>query len=307
MLTTLYRSLREEQLVTRSEVTVDSWIQAVSPSEQEIESLAGSYKLDLGHLKDALDPLEVPRLEIEGSSVYLFARLPFRDGTTSTVPYLIIHIDEQLVTVCSQAIPFLSSWTEHAQDIVTTQKAKLILQILSQINHAYVVQTHSISKQIRGIGTQLTGAEIRNKDIVQLVALEGVLQDFVSSLVPMNAILGQLLASKHLKFFDEDKDLIEDLVLSTGQLIEHSRSSLKTIVSLREASSTIMTNNLNRVIKVLTSLTVILMIPNLVTGLYGMNVMLPFADSPLAFIGICTLIFAMIAMLFALFAKNKWF
>lgn len=306
MLTNLYRSLREEQIIERPEPVIGSWVQAVSPDEQELETLATHYHLEIGHLKDALDPLEVPRLEIEGSVIYLFTRVPFREGASSTLPYLIIHSEEHLVTVSAKPIAFLQSWTEQSKNLYTTQKTKLILQILSHINHAYINQMNAISKQIRSIGAQLAGADIKNRDIVQLVSLENVLQDFISSLVPMNAILGQLLAGKHMKFFEEDKDLIEDLVHSTGQLIELARSSIKTIVSLREASSTIMTNNLNRIIKLLTSLTVILMIPNLVTGLYGMNVALPYADSPLAFVGIASLIVGMILFLFILFAKNRW-
>lgn len=306
MLTSLYRSLREEQLIETKEAQVQSWIFVTSPSDQELIDLARNHHLEIGHLRDALDPLEVPRLEIEGSIVYLFTRLPLRDGASATSPYLIIHTDEHLISITEKPIPFLSAWIEQSKVIVTTQKTKLILQILSQINHAYVTQMNAISKQIRSIGAQLSDADIKNRNIVQLVSLERILQDFVSSLVPMNSILGQLMLGKHLKFYDEDKDLIEDLVHSTGQLIELARSHLKTIVSLREASSTIMTNNLNRIIKLLTSLTVILMFPNLVTGLYGMNVAMPYADSPFAFVGILIFILTMTICLFILFAKNRW-
>jgi len=306
MLTSFYRSLREERLMEATATQVNSWILATSPSEQELQSLAERYHLEIGHLKDALDPLEVPRLEIEGPVLYLFTRLPLREGSAATSPYLIIHTDDHLFSITEKPVSFLSAWIEQSKDIVTTQKTKLILQILSQINHAYVSQMNAISKQIRSIGAQLADADIKNRNIVQLVSLERILQDFVSSLVPMNSILSQLLIGKYIKFYDEDKDLIEDLAHSTGQLIELARSHLKTIVSLREASSTIMTNNLNRIIKLLTSLTVILMFPNLVTGLYGMNVAMPYADSPFAFVGILFFILAMTICLFILFAKNRW-
>ena len=115
-----------------------------------------------------------------------------------------------------------------------------------------------------------------------------------------------MLSGKHFKLYEEDKDLIEDLLLSNTQLIELSQNNLRTIVNIREGYSTIMTNNLNRIIKLFTSLTVILTIPTMIASIYGMNINLPLANNPLAFIIIMTSIIIISIILLIIFIKNDW-
>ncbi|MFO0764710.1 MAG: magnesium transporter CorA family protein [Patescibacteria group bacterium] len=306
MFASYFRSLREQELVELDEPKTGAWVRVENPDKKELSALINDFELVEGHLNDALDPLEVPRLEVEGEIVYLFTRIPVKDDAAATTPILIAYTPANLITVCSRRLNVVDQWLSREPEITTTQKTKLILQILQQINASFVMQINGTSRQIRGIGQQLLTGEIGNKEITQLVTYEGILQDFMSSLLPTNAILTQLLSGRVIKFFEEDKELIEDLVLNTNQLVELCRSNLKTIVSLREASTTIMTNNLNRVIKLLTSLTVILMIPNLVTGLYGMNVHIPFSDHPLAFFGVLALIITSTIFTFYVFLRNRW-
>ena len=116
-----------------------------------------------------------------------------------------------------------------------------------------------------------------------------------------------LTSGKILELFEEDKDLIEDLLLNNNQLIGISKSNLKNIVNIREAYSTIMGNNLNKIIKFLTALTVVLNIPVLISGFYGMNVALPLAQSGFAF---WYLVFSSVIIsiiLIIVFIKMDWF
>lgn len=307
MLKTYYRNLKGEALGEVTELRPGSWIRAEEPSADSIKQLSETYGLDEGHLRDALDPLEVPRYEIEDDSVYIYTRIPVRDGDdVTTIPWLLVYHDEAIITLSSRVLPPVETWVAKANNVVTTQKAKLLLQLLNVVNQTYAQQLNSIARAIRGLGPKLVGRDVQNRDVLKLVAYEGVLQDFMSSLQPSQVVLNQLLNGKQIQFHEEDRDLIEDLVLNTGQMVELCRANLKTIVSLREASSTILTNNLNRVIRLLTSLTVILMIPNLITGLYGMNVTLPIADSPAAFTAILAVITALTALFFWIFQKNRW-
>src|SRR4030042_71073 len=150
--------------------------------------------------------------------------------------------------------------------------------------------------------------KIGNKDIVQFVNFEGVINDFLAALVPTNTILNNLLNStasrRLLELYEEDKDLIEDLFLSNNQLIELCKANLKTIVNIREADSTIMTNNLNRVIKFFTALTIILTVPMIASSFYGMNINLPFAEHPMAFWGILITTLVVSFILLAIFFRK---
>ena len=133
-----------------------------------------------------------------------------------------------------------------------------------------------------------------------------MLNEFLSDLIPTNSIINTLLANRNFKFTEDERDLLEDIKLSNNQLIELSKANLKTIVNIREAYSTIMTNNLNRVIKLFTSLTVLLTIPTIIASIYGMNVQLPFADQSWVFAGIIGLIILILAGLSLIFIRNEW-
>jgi magnesium transporter len=307
MLNTYYRNVKGEGLGENSKFRPGSWLHAEEPDADTLAQLSKRFHLDEGHLRDALDPLEVPRYEVEKNAVYIYTRIPVRIGEGfTTVPWLIVYHDEAIITISLRSLPPVDLWIQKNTNAVTTQKAKLLLQLLNIVNQTYAQHLNIIARAIRSIGPKLLEHDVQNRDVLALVSYEGVLQDFLTSLQPSQVVFNQLLAGRHIQFHEEDRDLIEDLVLNTGQMLELCRSNLKTIVSLREASSTILTNNLNRVIRLLTSLTVILMIPNLITGLYGMNVGLPFAGSPVAFAGILALITGLTALLFWIFQRNRW-
>src|SRR3989338_1535507 len=280
MIKIYHKSIKEQALQEIPDVRVGSWVHAINPTEDELTKLAETIHLELGHLKDALDPHEVPRLEIENEALYIFSRFPLsKEGQIMTAPLLIVMGEESFVTITNETIPSFDRFIEKT-DINTTQKTKLLIQIFSHVISLYNNFVASIGKQVRS--TSINIEQITNRDIIQLVNFETVLNDFLGSLVPTSAILKNLLSGKHLKLFEEDKDLIEDLGLSSEQLMELSRSNLKNIVNIREAYSTIVTNNLNRVIKMLTSLTIVLTVPMIISSLYGMNVHLPYAASPFA-------------------------
>lgn len=148
--------------------------------------------------------------------------------------------------------------------------------------------------------------KINNADIVQFVRFEEILNDFLSALTTTNTAQNNLLSKKMIEFPEDDKDLIEDMSLGTVQLIEATKNNLKNIVNIREAYTTIVSQDLNRVIKLLTALTIILNVPVLVASLYGMNVALPGAHSPLAFWWLFGGTSILTIILLLLFMKNKW-
>ena len=182
-----------------------------------------------------------------------------------------------------------------------------MLQIFDQIDDDYESKLNSISRQIKTIRSRLRVEQIRNKDFIDFVTIEDVLNDFLSALSPTNSILRRLLLGRHIKLAEDDKDLVEDLLLNNEQSIVGCKASLKTIVNIREAYSTIMANNLNQVIRLLTVLTLVISLPTLLASVYGMNVNLPLADSPFAFglIMVLSIVFSM--LLLAFFRYRKWF
>lgn len=287
-----------------------SWIYVFDPSDKEINYLVKNFSLEKGHLMDALDKYEVPRIETENEDTYIFTRYPIETGKKSrivTVPLLIVAGKDFVLSISSDNLLLNERILLRNKKISTTQKTKLTLQILSEINHVFNSFINNISREIKKTSIDLMKINIKNSDMVKLVANEMVLNDFLSSLVQIKNNMETLTSGKTLKLFADDKDLIEDLHLSSNQLVEISKSNLKNIVNIREASNTIMTNNLNKTIKFLTALTVVLNIPVLISSIYGMNVNLPFAHSGLAFLYIISVSLFISLTLIVIFVKKDWF
>lgn len=304
-----YKTIKDQEPSILGEFKIGSWIYAENPDAQEINYLVENFNLEIGLLNDALDPFEVPRLAIEKGIVYIFTRVPFKeDGKISTEPVLVALGETFVLTVSPKSLPFLEKFIKSEIRYNTTQKTKLVLQIFSEITTSFNHFLTDIGRNVRSLSVEIE--KIGNKDIVRFVNSESILNDFLAALVPTNTILNNLLSAnfsvKALELYDEDKDLIEDLFLSSGQLIELCKTTMKTIVNIRESSSTLMTNNLNRVMKLLTSLTIILNIPMIVAGFYSMNVRLPFSQTNRVFWGLLGISFAGSLTLLFIFIKKKW-
>lgn len=305
MLTFYQKTLKDKQAHATDKFKTGSWVCLENPSEDEIKRIASELNLEEGHLRDAVDPYEVPRLEIEQSGAYIFTRIPHRSGQEiETTPLLIIVGEAFVVTVCRIELPFLNLFKNSERAFYTTQKNKLFLQLFSEINTTYSSFLTTINRQVRA--SRISLERITNKDIAQFVGLEATLNDFMSALVPNNTILQKLLSGKYLAFFPEDMNLVEDLSLSTGQLIETCKADLRTLVNIREAYSTIVTNNLNRVLKLLASLTIVLTVPTFIASLFGMNVPLPLDATPHAFYLILGFISLLSILLIFIFYRNEW-
>lgn len=309
MIKFLYKSLRSPEFGELTEPQRGCWIYVEAPSEDEVAELARRFKLDEGHLKDALDADEMPRLEREGAQSYIFVRFVYKDdeGGLSTAPLLFIFGEEVTITVSLVRLPSLDTFFSGKIDFATTQRAKLVLQILQQVSEHYDGYIKGVSRQIKTVRTRLRGHAIGNQDFIDFATIEDELNEFLSSLLPTNATLRRLLLGRYMPLFDEDQDIVEDLLLNNEQSIDACRSNLNSISSIREAYSSISSNNLNRSIKILTVATVVITIPLSITAIYSMNVALPGQHNPDAFWVIMAVIVAVVALLIIIGRHKKIF
>ncbi len=306
MVINYYRNIKDRRIIETNLPKVGSWIHLQSPTQEELETLAKNYRLELDLLIDGVDLYEVPRLEIVRKTAYIFTRYPRTDkDQIVTMPVLFVVAERFIATICIGEADFLEVFTRMKKPLITTQTNKALLEFLFEINHSYNAYLTKMNKQIRAFEVRLQ--KIKNNDIVRFVEFEGVLNDFRPALIRTNGILESLTSGRYLTFRENDRDLIEDIMLSNRQLIEQTDDSIRTLKNIREAYTTIMTNNLNQVIKLLTSLTVIFTIPTMVASLYGMNVHLPFESHPLAFVFVVGIIAVLTGITFYLFIKKDFF
>lgn len=298
-----YKSLRSDHVQELSEYKRGAWVYVEAPNEDELEHIIARFGVEPGHIEDALDEDEMPRLEKEDDKSYIFVRYAYKNSEAElvTVPLLFVLGPEIMMTVSLVHMPCLDGFLSGKIDFATTQRAKLVLQILHQIVEQYDTFINNTSKQIKLIRSRLRGHEISNQDFVDFVLIEDELNEFLAALMPTNATLRRLLRGRYIPLFEEDQDIIEDLLLNNEQSIEACNSNIKSIVNIREAYSSISSNNLNRTMKVLTVATVMIALPNLFYGMYGMNVNLPWQHEPWAYFMVTgfSLLLTLIVFLFA--------
>ncbi|OGZ05713.1 MAG: hypothetical protein A2942_00045 [Candidatus Lloydbacteria bacterium RIFCSPLOWO2_01_FULL_50_20] len=283
MITFYQKTITKGKLKQIEQFKVGSWVHVENPSEEEFVRLGEEFKLNLGLLEDAIDPYEVPRVEVENTTTYIFTRIPYEeDGQIFTAPVLFGVAETFVFTICARKLVFFERFMDGRVDVYTTQKVRFLLQLLAEEDAEYARFITLINKEVRRLSARLSG-KISNEDIVRFVNFETILNDLLDALVPTNATLSKLVSGKFLTLREEDKEFANDVYLESGQLVELSRSNIRALMNIRNAYSTIMTNNLNRVIKLLTGLTIVLTIPSIIVNMYGMNVWLPFADSMHAF------------------------
>jgi len=300
----LFRTVRDDKLQTIETPKAGCWVVVENPTDEEVNKLVEQFKLDRDLLTDALDPYEVSRIEKEDGKDYVFTRFPYQNGTVTTSPLLIVVADDHLITVSKVRPPFMDKFRSGTITTFTTQKIKTFIQIFLEITQEYQRTVNSIRKSIRSASVNMEN--IKNRDIVEFVNFENIFNELIGSLEPTNVTLSKLLSGNYFKLYEVDKDLIEDLFLSNSQLIDLIRSNLKQMVNIREAYSTIISNNLNRTMKLLTSLTLILTVPTIVASLFGMNVPVPLQDHPLAFLIIILGTVGISASLLALFWRKDY-
>lgn len=299
------RTIKDDVVRTLDEFKIGSWILVENPTPEDLEILAQGRGLDLDLLRDALDPNEVPRVELENGITYMFTRVPVRVGEDiQTSPVLFVMAGDFLLTLSIVRLPFLERILSGKIEIHTTQKAKLLTQLFGQVTALYGRFLTDIARRVRGLRVRLE--RIENNDIQQLIIFESILNEFMAALVPTQSLLKQILSGKFFQLYEKDQDLVEDVTLANNQLVEMCTAELKNTVNIRDAYSTIMTNNLNRVIKILTALTVVFAIPTMVSSFYGMNVLLPGGDNPTAYAYVLAGSLALSVLVLGVFARNRW-
>ena len=306
MITHYFKTLKDSELKVLEAARTGVWTHMVAPTEEELAQVAGEYGLDVAIVADIHDFFEVPRMEKSGSATYFFTRYPFdeKDEDIDTAPLLIVVGESFVLTIAQREVPQFKAFVAGKAEIQTTQKAKFFIQIMDVLTKSYEYELVHLRKAVHSDRSRLR--KIGNREIVRLVNYEHELNDMIASVVPTNAWLQQVTSGNYMQLFNEDVELMEDLMIANSQLVDSARSVLKTIQNIRTATEAILTNKLNATIQTLTILTIILTIPTVVASLYGMNVPLPLSGNPMAFWMILVFIMATVSGVVIVFKKGEW-
>lgn len=302
MIGNYFKTLKDRKFKQVSDFRAGCWINIENATEEDLIEIGRITGLEKSDLIDSLDQYEVPRIERqEGKNVIIFLRNPSEGGETylRTEVLTIVVTPKYLVTISPGKNSIIDGILEQSTKVATTQKSKLLIKILLKITNAY---THEI-KQVRNnvISRLVTVKKVGTKDIIALSESEDVLNQYLSALVPMNHVFDAIRTGKFIGLYADDEDLLYDLSIGMQQSQAICEVNLKSITGMRESYQVLFTNNLNKVIKLLTALTIILTIPTITASFFGMNVILPFSENPLGFyiiMGIAAVVAFIVLLIF---------
>lgn len=292
------------------------WVILKDPTDTEIERVAEEGKFTADFLRAALDKEESSRIEIEGSEILIILDIPVinyiekikeKSVQYITLPLGIILNDNIIVTVCLVENKSVEDFvTSKIKSFFTYKKSRFILQLLLSVSNYYLKYLKQIDKTCQIIENSLHRS-MKNKELIQLLSLEKSLVYFSTSLKANEALLEKMLKLKFLKQYPEDEDLLEDAIIENKQAIEMANIYSNILSGTMDAFASIINNNLNMVMKILTSITIVMSVPTIIGSFFGMNVMVPFGGFRFGFLTVILITGAITGVVAYILAKKNMF
>ncbi|HDB7256610.1 TPA: magnesium transporter CorA family protein [Staphylococcus aureus] len=260
-----------------------SWINVVEPDREEIENLMEQYNIPEDFIRDPLDSEESSRIEYDEDTGYslIIIDLPIVNSTNRsvlsfvTIPLGIIIGNGIIVTVCDAENEFLENLPK--RDINLKFHSRFALKILTTIADHYNRNLRLLNKSRIRIEKELKN-NITNKQLFKLMEVEKSLVYFLAALKGNDTIIKKLFRLPAIKRFEEDEELLEDLIIENNQAIETTELHQRILESITTSYASLLSNDMNTIMKTLTLFTVLLTLPTLVFSFFGMNVPLPIDD-----------------------------
>lgn len=294
----------------KDEMQQGAWIALTNPTATEILEIAEVFEIDPDHLKAPLDDEERSRIEVEDKYTLVLVDIPVieeRNGKDwyVTIPLGIITTEEVIITVCLEDTPILTAFMDgRVRDFHTYMKTRFILQILYKNASLFLQYLRIIDKKSDVVERKLHQSQ-KNQELIELLELEKSLVYFTTSLRANEVVFEKLLRNEKIKKYPEDTELLEDVIIENKQAIEMANIYSGILSGTMDAFASVISNNLNIVMKFLATITIVMSIPTMVASFYGMNVNpqgIPFANSPWGFVivlGFAAGLSLLVAMIFS--------
>lgn len=267
-----------------------SWIAMTNPTAEELQSISDAYNIELGHLKASLDDEERARIEVEDDYTLILVDIPTLEVRNNsnryvTIPMGIIVAQEAIITVCLVETPILKCFMEDkVKDFYTHKKTRFILQILYKNAQVFLQNLRVIDKKSDEVERKLH-ISTKNQELIELLELEKSLVYFTTSLRSNEVVLEKMMKIERIKKYQEDEELLEDVIIENKQAIEMANIYSGILSGTMDAFASVISNNLNIVMKFLATVTIVLSVPTLIASLWGMNFTnIPLGNQPHGFL-----------------------
>jgi magnesium transporter len=288
-----------------------SWINIINPKQEVFDFLSKTFNIPADFLTASLDIDERARIEIEDDATLIILKIPYFDEYNLdvlyfTLPVGIILVKDLIITVCSRETDILSDFIDNkVKHFTSANRHKFILQIFLRAILLYLQYLKQINNAANIIQKKVEQAS-KNQQLIKLLNIEKSLVYFTTSLKSNQFMLERLQKMRILHMDEDNETLYEDILTESKQAIEMANVYSDILSGMMDAFASLISNNLNIVMKILTLITIILSIPVVFSSLYGMNVKLPLQESPYVFLMILAASLAMSLLGILIFVKKKW-
>lgn len=274
-----------DAVVSTDAIEKDTWINLTNPTAEEINLVIDALNVVPDFIYAALDEEETSHIDKEDGSTLIIIDIPYPEvnehGAVQycTLPLGIIVTAENIITVCLKENDIITDFSSgKVKSVYTNMKTRFVLQIMYKMATRYLQNLKQIDKMSHSVEHELHES-MRNKELISLMDLEKSLVFFSTSLKADESTIEKIMRGRVIRMYDEDEELVEDVLIEIKQAIEMCNIYSNILSGTMETFASIISNNLNIVMKVLTSITILMAIPQIFASLYGMNVdNLPFAD-----------------------------
>ena len=282
-------NLKTNKLEEINTIQKGCWINLVNPTEIEIKRVCEETNIEEAFIKYPLDYEEQARIDQEDDVVLFVIDVPTieyhnenKEYTTMPLGMIVVR-DDFFITVALKKSKVIESFEAGIiKNMFTYKKTRFILQILYYNSSHFLNLLKQINKETE-IAENVLQKSMKNKELIKLLTLEKGLVYFTTSLRSNEAVMEKTLRGKIVKMYEEDEDILEDAIVENKQALEMSKVYSNILNGTMDAYGSIISNNLNSVMKYLTSVTIVLSLPTMIASFWGMNVVMPLSDHPWAF------------------------
>lgn len=299
-----------EGMETLESPTNGCWIKAIDPNREEIEKLE-NWGIQPELITYSLDQDEMARVERDEGYTLILLRIPHFQGETHDIPYTtvpmgIIIKDNLIVTICRHESHITRILTDGKyRRFKTAKRYRFVLYVLLETANRYLTYLREINRAVDLVEDKLQKST-RNRELLELLKHQKSLVYFTTALRSNEVMLERLQRMRMFNQYEEDEDLLEDVITENQQALQTTNIQTEILSSTMDAFASIISNNLNAVMKVLATLTIMVSLPTLVASFYGMNVNLPGEGHPYAFLAIFGLSLVLTSTAAFIFYKRDW-
>lgn len=302
----IYKTV-EDELISVDKIEDGCWVYVTRPTTEELERLQDETGIDMDDLRAPLDDEERSRVEVEDDYNMILVDIPSLDEKDRyvTIPLGIYMTKEVIVTLCLEESPVLRAFAnKRVREFYTFKKTRFVFQILYRNATSYLRYLRIIDRKSDQIEEKLHISQ-KNSELIELLELEKSLVYFTTSLRSNEVVLEKLLRTEKIRKYPEDEDLLEDVIVENKQAIEMAKIYSDILSGTMDAFASVISNNLNVVMKFLSTVTIVLSIPTMIASFYGMNFQhIPLGDNPYGFY-IVTAITLIVTVVLVFFFKKK--